>query len=227
MNETNFSQQAWKAITPIYARIIELPFIQELMAGTLAIDRFQFDMRQDAYYLQDFSRVLAVAAARSSDADMIVKFAEDAQRAIVVERALHGSYFTQFGITPAEVARTEASPTCFSYTHFLLATAYHAPYEALVAAVLPCFWIYWEVGKHIYAHAAPNNPYRAWIDTYAGDDFGETVQATIAAADAVGVQTSPSKRNAMLQAFVRAAQLEWMFWDSAYCRETWPVKPEL
>lgn len=227
MHGSSFSQQAWTTITPIYDRIMELPFIQELIAGTLSTDRFQFYMLQDAYYLQDFSRVLAVAAARAADADMIVKFAEDAQRAIVVERALHGSYFTQFGITPAEVACIEPSPTCFSYTHFLLATAYHAPYEVLVAAVLPCFWIYWEVGKHIYAHAAPNNPYQAWIDTYAGDDFGETVRATIAAADAAGAQTSPSKRNAMLQAFVRAAQLEWMFWDSAHCREAWPVKPRL
>jgi thiaminase/transcriptional activator TenA len=34
---------------------------------------------------------------------------------------------------------------------------------------------------------------------------------------------SPSARERMHAAFRRAAQLEWMFWDSAYRLEDWPV----
>ncbi len=71
--------------------------------------------------------------------------------------------------------------------------------------------------------ASPNNPYRAWIDTYAGEEFSAAVDAIIGATDAVAVAASPSQVEAMHKAFTRAMQLEWMFWDSAYRLECWPI----
>ena len=55
--------------------------------------------------------------------------------------------------------------------------------KCLLAALLPCFWIYAEVGRDIHARAAAANPYRAWIDTYAGEEFHAAVRAMIAATD--------------------------------------------
>src|SRR5205823_9430160 len=57
------------------------------------------------------------------------------------------------------------------------------PWEVLVAALLPCFWIYWDVGCAIARTAAPQNPYKAWIDTYADERFGEAVRTVIAITD--------------------------------------------
>jgi len=97
------------------------------------------------------------------------------------------------------------------------------PFEVVLAALLPCFWIYREVGKHIHARAISPNPYQAWIDTYAGEEFEMAVDAVIAVVDDVAKQASPRTLAAMHHAFIRATQLEWMFWDSAYREETWPV----
>ena len=132
-------------------------------------------------------------------------------------------FFKDYGISPAEAAATEPSPTCAHYTHYLLALAYNAPYEVAVAALLPCFWIYWEVGKHLLATAQADNPYQAWIDTYADEAFAAGVRKVIAISDQVAASASPAVRDQMFQAFVRAAQLEWMFWDSAYRLERWPT----
>jgi thiaminase/transcriptional activator TenA len=88
---------------------------------------------------------------------------------------------------------------------------------------LPCFWIYAEVGRDIHARAAPANPYRAWIDTYAGEDFHAAVRAMIAATDEAADGVAPPLRERMHAAYTRATQLEWMFWDSAFRLETWPV----
>jgi thiaminase/transcriptional activator TenA len=143
--------------------------------------------------------------------------------AIVVERALHEGFFQRFGVPAAEAAATEPSPTCAHYTHYLLALAHNAPYEVAVAGLLPCFWIYWEVGKHLLRVARPDNPYQAWIDTYADEDFAAGVRKVIAIADDVAEAAAPTVRDGMVRAFVRASQLEWMFWDSAYRLERWPV----
>ncbi len=219
----SFSHDAWAAITPVYDAIVVHPFNQELAAGSLSGERFRHYMLQDAIYLVAFSRALSVTAARVPDTGAMVRFAERAREAIVVERALHDGFFRHYGIAPEVAARTEPSPTCLNYTNFLVATAYHAPYEVVVAAVLPCFWIYWEVGKHILERAAPDNPYRAWIDTYADEAFGVAVRAVIAIADRVAEGASATLRADMLAAFARAAELEWMFWDAAYRLEDWPA----
>ncbi len=219
----SFSQEAWARIAPVYDVIVEHAFNWELAAGTLSAERFRFYMLQDAAYLVAFSRALAIAAARAPDTDAMVQFATSAREAIVVERALHEGFFRQYGISPEVAESTEQSPTCFSYANFLVATAYHAPYQVLVAALLPCFWIYWEVGKHIMDRATPDNPYQAWIDTYADEAFGAAVQAIIAITDKAAAETSEPTRADMLAAFTHAAQLEWMFWDSAYRQESWPV----
>ena len=219
----SFSQDAWQQIEGLYAAILELPFNQELAAGTLTRERFTFYMLQDAQYLTYFARALAVTAARAPDADALIQFAGSAREAVVVERALHAGFFKQYGITPAEAEATEPSPTCSHYTHYLLAVAHNAPYEVSVAALLPCFWIYWEVGKHLLEIAQPNNPYQAWIDTYADEAFADGVKKVIAISDQVAAGATPGTRADMLQAFVRASQLEWMFWDSAHRLERWPV----
>ena len=219
----SFSQEAWAGIAPVYDAIVEHPFNRELAAGRLSTERFRFYMLQDAAYLVAFSRSLAIAAARAPDTDAMVQFATSAREAIVVERSLHEGFFRQYGISPEVADSTERSPTCFSYTNFLVATAYHAPHQVLVAALLPCFWIYWEVGKHIMDRAAPDNPYQAWIDTYADETFGAAVQAVIAIADEAATEIPEPMRADMFAAFMHAAQLEWMFWDSAYRLESWPV----
>ena len=95
--------------------------------------------------------------------------------------------------------------------------------EVLLGALLPCFWIYAEVGRDIHARAAPANPYQAWIDTYAGEEFHAAVRTVIAATDEAAEVASSSLRERMHAAFARATQLEWVFWDSAFRLEAWPV----
>jgi thiaminase/transcriptional activator TenA len=92
-----------------------------------------------------------------------------------------------------------------------------------VAALLPCFWIYWEVGTHLMNTAVPDNPYQPWIDTYADAAFAEGVRKVIAITDRLGADATAGRAEEMLAAFVRASQLEWMFWESAYRLEAWPI----
>ena len=219
----SFSRDAWQRIGPLYDKILALPFNRELAAGTLSRERFTFYMLQDATYLTYFARALAVTAARAPDEDAVIQFAGSARAAVVVERELHAGFFRTFGITPEQAAANQPSPTCQHYTHYLLALAHNAPYEVSVAALLPCFWIYWEVGTHLLDIARPDNPYQAWIDTYADEAFAEGVRKVIAISDQVAAGATPAVREQMLKAFVRASQLEWMFWDSAYRLEIWPV----
>ena len=218
-----FSEQAWQQTAPLRAAIHALPFNTELAAGTLSRARFQGYIVQDALYLGDYARVLALAAARGPDTATLRSFAESALEAVAVEQILHERYFMEFGIDPSDLARFEPSPDCLGYTSFLLATAYHEPWEVLVAALLPCFWLYWDVGNAIARVASSDNPYRAWIDTYADAGFGAAVRAVIGVTDTAAEGASPAIRAKMMTAFVRCCRYEWLFWDGAYRQRGWPA----
>ncbi|HEY1795546.1 MAG TPA: thiaminase II [Stellaceae bacterium] len=214
-----FSDGAWGATKALRARIDALPFIAELCAGTLSRSRFQTYITQDAIYLGQFGRALAIAGAKAPDTAGLEAFLKWAQGAVVVETQLHRTFLGQFGVDPAAAAKADPTPDCLGYTSFLLATAYHDPWEVTVAALLPCFWIYWDVGKTISRQAAADNPYQAWVDTYSGDEFGEAVEAMIAMTDEAA---TPVHRDRMLTAFTRACQYEYLFWDGAYELRGWP-----
>lgn len=217
-----FSDDAWQRTARLRAAIHGLPFNTELAAGTLSRDRFQIYIVQDALYLGQFSRALAIAAAKAPDTGTLQAFAQSALGVVAVEQALHRRYLREFGIDPAGLAEAEPSPDCLAYTSFLTAAAYHEPWEVLVAALLPCFWIYWDVGCAIAGKAAAENPYRAWIDTYADERFGEAVRTVIATSDRAAAATTAATRAKMLAAFVGACRYEWLFWDGAYQRRDWP-----
>jgi thiaminase (transcriptional activator TenA) len=215
---TRFCDHAWQRTTELRAAIHGLPFNRELAAGTLDQARFQFYISQDALYLDQYGRILAMAGARGPDGATLRLFAESALEAVAVEQVLHSQYLAQF-----EVGESEPSPDCLNYTSFLLATAYHEPWEVLMAALLPCFWIYWDIGNAIAREAAADNKYRAWIDTYSDEEFGNAVRAVIAATDKAAEGTTDAVCARMMTAFTRSSQYEYLFWDGAYQLRGWPV----
>ena len=219
----SFTDQAWQRTAPLRAGIDALPFNTELAAGTLSRDRFQTYVIQDALYLDQYARTLAMAGARGPDGPTLRAFAESALEAVAVEQALHGDYLKTFGVDPTALKAAEPSPDCLGYTSFLLATAYHEPWEVLVSALLPCFWIYWDVGNTIARQTAPGNPFQAWIDTYSDPGFGDAVKAVIAATDRAADGTTQATREKMMTAFIRSTQFEYLFWDSAYRQRGWPM----
>jgi thiaminase/transcriptional activator TenA len=165
--------------------------------------------------------VLALAAARAPDAANLQAFAQSALGAVAVEQRLHEHYLHEFGVESAAIAAAEPMPDCLAYTSFLLAAAYHEPWPVLVAALLPCFWIYWDVASAVIRTAASINRYQAWIDTYADEAFGAAVARVIGTADKAAVAHA-QLRPAMLGAFSRSTQYEYLFWDGAYRQRGWP-----
>jgi len=219
----SFSELAWERTAGLRNAIHGLPFNTELAAGQLSPERFRSYIIQDAIYLGQYSRSLAIAGAKAPDGATLRAFVQSALEAVSVEQALHERYLAEFGVTPTQIASAEPSPDCLAYTSFLVATAYHDPWEVLVAALLPCFWIYWDVGCAIAKHAEPQNPYRAWIETYADEPFGAAVRQVIAITDRAATAASPAVQTKMLSVFVRSSQYEWLFWDGAYQQRGWPA----
>jgi thiaminase/transcriptional activator TenA len=92
-----------------------------------------------------------------------------------------------------------------------------------VAALLPCYWIYWEVGKNLERSSSRDPLYARWIGTYASEEFGTVVRDVLACTDALAEGLRHPERETMRRHFVTTSRYEWMFWDMGWRQETWPV----
>ncbi|MFN3425038.1 MAG: thiaminase II [Novosphingobium meiothermophilum] len=219
----SFCNAIWEEMLPVRRQILDLPFLAELAQGTLPQDAFRHYIVQDSLYLGEYARVLALAAAKAPTAAARAEWSDGAKVAVMVEESLHRSYFAMFGVDEAQVLAAEPTPACLGYSSFLGHLAATRSYAELVAGILPCFWVYWEVGCAIKPKAASPNPYAAWIDTYATPEFGGATARARDLVDEAAAAATQETRSAMARAFRTATRYEWMFWDSAYACAGWPV----
>jgi thiaminase/transcriptional activator TenA len=223
LRKERFTEELWSGISGTYAAILEHPFVRGLEDGSLERESFEFYVVQDAHYLREYARALSVAAARAPSEADIAMFAEHAAGAIAVERELHETFFAELGLSEADVAATPMAPTNLAYTSYLLATAYGGSFAELLGAVLPCYWIYREVGRELLEHGSPDPLYARWIETYGGEEFAEVVRAVLDLTDRIAPELSEAERNRMAARFAATSRYEWMFWEMGLRREAWPV----
>jgi thiaminase/transcriptional activator TenA len=81
------------------------------------------------------------------------------------------------------------------------------------------------VGTAIAAESPPGNFYQAWVDTYSDPGFAAATARMKAIVDAAARAAGETERARMAAAFLRCAQHEWLFWDTAYTGADWPVRP--
>jgi thiaminase/transcriptional activator TenA len=218
-----FSAELWDDITGIYDAILAHPFLGGLADGSLPQGAFSFYVVQDALYLRSYAKALATIAGRAPDTAATEMFARHAADVIAVEATLHGTLLADLGIDPAVAAAAQPAPATLAYTSYLLATVSGGSYAEGVGAVLPCYWIYWEVGKELLRRGSPEPRYQRWIDMYGGEEFGEVVQSVLDVTDRLGPELAPAERARVHRHFRTTSRYEWMFWDMGYREESWPV----
>lgn len=216
-----FTQQLWNPIRPIYAKTLQHPFLTGLADGTLPRESFEFYLIQDTLYLRVFAQALHILAARAPREDWAFTLSHHALESIQEERELHGKILASYGITAERMAAAEKAPTTLAYTNHLLASVQLYSFTEGLAAMLPCYWIYREVGKELVRHGSKNKDYQRWINQYAGDAYGASVSQMLDIVNESGRTASPQARQSAQRLFALSARYEFLFWDMAWNREAW------
>ncbi|RDI71887.1 thiaminase II [Halopelagius longus] len=208
----------------IWTAIVEHPMVRRLGEGTLDEGPFREWVRQDYYYLREYSRTFALAASSARRLDRMGTFAELLHSTLNTEMDLHRSYAAEFGITEEELEATDPSPTTRAYTDFLVRTASVETFGETVAAILPCMWGFNETARRLAADGVPDHDqYAAWIEMYEGEEFTELTEWCLDLMDEVARESAPTDRERYRERFLTSARYEYRFWDAAWRRETWQV----
>ncbi len=219
-----FTRQLWKDASGILGRVNRLEFLRQLGEGTLAPEIFVEYICQDAFYLSNYSRALAVLSSRAPTAEAAEFWAGSASTAVAEEKVLHSQLMNDPLL--ADCPRAESpSPITRGYMYTLLAACAYEPYEVGAAAVLPCFWIYADVGRVLTSRSAAvkDHPYGRWVEEYGDPAFAEATQKAIGLVEEAAASVTDVVRKRMREVFLDASRFEEMFWESAYRGEKWTL----
>ncbi|MCX8453037.1 bifunctional hydroxymethylpyrimidine kinase/phosphomethylpyrimidine kinase [Paenarthrobacter ureafaciens] len=208
-----FAALLWKEAAVELEAIHGLAFIRDLGSGELPESEFSYYLAQDALYLNGYSRVLARAGALAPTEEEQLFWARGSQQCLDVESELHRNWLS------GREATTQSGPVTKAYVDHLMASSASGSYGVLLAAVLPCYWLYAEVGQQLHANfvqagSPENHPYADWLRTYADEDFAEATRKAIALTDAAAAAASGRERGAMKEAFVQSCRYETAFFDA-------------
>jgi len=219
-----FSERLYEKLQPIWRQNHNHPFVQGMGDGTLEKEKFRFYMIQDYLYLIDYAKLFAIGAMKATDFQTMGKFAALLDSTLNEEMSLHREYAKKFEISEKELEKAQPSPTTLAYTHYMLHVGQSGTLAELVAALLPCMWSYWEIGKELSEKPGANNEfYREWIEMYSSEEFGELATWCINLFDSLTEDKSEAELEKLEEIFLNTTRFEYMFWDMAYKEAMWPV----
>ena len=209
----SWSREVWKKSARIYDSILGLDFLNELSKGTLSNHAFARYIAQDEIYLKNYYKQMYMLADLMEDEQDRNLFLSFAQSGMEGEKALHDMLIEKYGID----TEVEASRVTDGYNaHICEGIATGNPCIAL-ASVLPCMWIYNQVGLHILNHSKlEGNPYKEWILEYGQEEFTTGVNKVLKMIDGWAAKADKETREMMDHYYLKAALYEYAFWDYGY-----------
>ncbi len=200
LQDTHALWQAW----------LPHPFTRGVADGTLPHPVFLRWLAQDYRFVSEGRRALAVLLAKAPPAALDE-----------LAGTLH-AWDAELGLFRAaarrEGAALEAAP-CFvtqAYGDFLLATAHREPFAVGWAVLFGVERAYYDAWRWARERAAPDTPYRPWLENWGSDAFGAFVAGLAARLDALAPGLDAATLERLRACFAHTARLEYHFWEMAW-----------
>lgn len=200
-----WTARIWDESAEVRTQVDRCEFVRSLGDGSLEPERFAWYLRQDALYLGEYASLLSEAGTRATDPDEQLFWMRGGVAALTEEMRLHEAWIGE---------PVDAAPATRAYLDHLQSTAHRGSYAELVAALLPCYWLYTDLGVRLVAQDHPAHPYGAWLRTYADPDFTEATQTARDVVDRAAAAATAAERERMRLAFDASLRHELAFFEA-------------
>ncbi len=207
--EGEFTKSLWSE--HLYKKMLHHPFTKGLQCGDLSKKAFRHYLRQDVLYLKDDLKAFKNLTKRLENAKQRKFFKSTCKDLIGFEQAFEDELLKKFKIKKAR----KKSKVIKKYTSFLLKTSRNEDIFYVYCTLLPCFWVYSNVGLGIYKKSTKDNPYSEWIEFYKDDAFLKRVCKFIQIVEFESKKLSKKELKKAKRFFKKSSHYELAFFDEA------------
>ena len=205
---------------------VKTPHLQEILNGTLPLEKFKFQIRQNYNYLMEYSKGWAIGAARCRDYEVMLVLVELLRETLEHEVPFYREYWKKtLDISPEELEMEQLSCVKRSYTSHELARGWEGSIVELVTALLPCAFVYWQMGRKMKSMCTlpEGNLFRNWIEFYTTGWYDEACKQLIELINKLTFGLTPREEARVLEIFAAGCNYEYISWDMYYNMEKWPL----
>lgn len=218
----SLAQSLRREAESVYQAIRRHPFVEGIARGDLSPRAAVFYVQQDVQYLTTYARVFALAISQAERLSQMQLLADRMTVLFDGEQAPHASLCRAAAVSFEEVTRVlpAQAPAAHHYAQHMIASGSHGVLAETVAAVLPCHWVYADLGRDLRDTVRPddNHPFYDWIRFYAGSAMREGLDQLCQLLD----ESAPAvPREVIARAFHVSFQMEYRFFDMAWRQEQW------
>ncbi|KAJ3514035.1 hypothetical protein NLJ89_g2606 [Agrocybe chaxingu] len=212
------------SLVPLWKDYVQHEFVIQLGKGILDRNRFVHFIKQDYHYLKYYARAYALLAAKSASFKIIETSTQTILN-VLHEIGNHKTFCEKFDISEEELENTPESVATTAYGAFILDTGIQGDVSRLTMALMACLLGYGEVGLWLKKQSEKENswvilegnPYRHWMDEYAGEMYQNAVRLGLETVEAIAQADQPSaaKLKEWIGVWEKCTRLEKGFWDMA------------
>ena len=205
----------------IWQKILSHRFIVELSTDMLPLDKFVFYLRQDHYFLEEFSRFLQSAKQKTND-NKLKKWLHSLYLSTInSEMEMQKQLLNLLAASsPSNMTPSyyEFFPcrTTLAYTFYLINTSSTGTFSEIVSVMTPCPWTYLEIAQKLSKIPIRNEIYKNWLQFYSSDESRRQVAEIKEILNRVGEEEDEKTRAIMKNHFANACKYEYLFWEMAY-----------
>ncbi|MDF7664222.1 bifunctional hydroxymethylpyrimidine kinase/phosphomethylpyrimidine kinase [Bifidobacterium sp. ESL0763] len=218
----SFTEDYWRRTAGIRGRIATMPFLEAMLDGTLPLDDFSYYLHQDDLYLTDYTSLLALASSRAADPHERAFFADAASYGLEEGLTFHRRWYRGHGFTVGREPMSATTAAYLGHEHRFTDTG---SYRALVAVVMPCYWVYSFVGQQMRRQVRERgldlqrHPYGMWIGMYADPGFASRTLEELRICDRLAASATMADYRRMMDAALGSTEHEYRFFGQALNRD--------
>lgn len=223
-----FSEELRKEADPIFQAIFDHPFVKGIGEGNVPREALIHYVEQDYEYLSTFCRIYGLAVSKCTNREDMAFFQQQIGFVLNSEVHPHNNFCEVAGVRYEDLQKAPLAPSAHHYTRHMMEAAATGTLGETLAALAPCPWTYWEIGKKLIQDVkpTPDHPFYEWIMFYGNEEVTSITQTFMYKIDECAASASEEEKLRMRDHFITSTQLEHQFWTMAYTQEQWPVNLE-
>jgi thiaminase/transcriptional activator TenA len=241
-----FADELKQCSIEVWQKILTHIFIKELATNTLPVNKFLFYLKQDHYFLEEFSKFLQSAKQKAINNKMnqwldglymsTVHFEMEMQRQMLrsIDLSLSSPALSSSSSSPSS-ARTYPhfnnkdhhlinakhtniipSKTTLKYTSYLKHVSSSDSFSEIVSVMAPCPWTYLEIAQKLSKTSIQNEVYSNWVKFYSSNESHKQVYEIKQILNMLGQAENERSKDIMKHYFANACKFEYLFWEMAY-----------
>ena len=201
--------------------------MQDILHGTMSMERFRFQIKQNYQYLMDYARCWAVGFSKCKC------FEDMADWYPIVKSTMEGTvmfnrdfWAEQIGVSLDEMDAVIEAPGKRSYTAFQLMIAEQGDLAETMMALFPCNILYKFFGDDLLPQCElpKDNMYYQWLEFYTTDSYRSKCENEIRIVNKLCAHKTEKEKARLLEIFANSCNYEILQWQDMYHNmTTWPM----